>query len=162
MHAHTHTHIHTSNLSNPHCIQQLFPVGNFTSGNILFGTFGLPDSYTKREVKLTLLTEKWTELKTICSRCEHSAFGICCLAPKHIPCFQWHGHQNRLETYAVEKSPLTKCVHVHKGKTEWKYQKKSIAGGLVCRLSGAQSTRLEWSVWGSCSTEKQVCTVFMN
>ena len=40
--------------------------------------------------------------------------------------------------------------------------RKSVAGGLVSKLSGIQSSRQERSSWGSSSTEKWVCTVFMN
>ena len=35
---------------------------------------------------------------------------------------------------------------------EWKYRKKSVGGGLVCKLSGVQSSSQERSSRGSCST----------
>ena len=34
-------------------------------------------------------------------------------------------------------------VRAHRGDKEWKYQKKSVAGGLVCKLARVQSGRAE-------------------
>ena len=45
---------------------------------------------------------------------------------------------------------------------ELKYQKKSVAGGLVCKLSGVQSSRQERQRRGCCGTGKLICTVFVN
>ena len=45
---------------------------------------------------------------------------------------------------------------------EWNYQKKSVAGTLVCKLSGVQSSTQKRSSWGGRSTEKRVCIVFVN
>ena len=40
--------------------------------------------------------------------------------------------------YSIRKISLSKRVRAHR---EWKMQKKSVAGGLVCKLSGVQSSR---------------------
>ena len=56
---------------------------------------------------------------------------------------------------------LTKRVRAcaQKEDRERTYQKKSVAGGMVCKLSGVQPSRQERSSWDSWSTEKWVSTV---
>ena len=64
---------------------------------------------------------------------------------------------------SIGKRSLTKPVCAPGKGRKWKYQNNlSTAGSFVRKLSGVWSSRHERSSWGSCITEKRVCTVFVN
>ena len=62
---------------------------------------------------------------------------------------------------SISKRSQAKRMWAYRGKREWKHEKNT-DGGLVCNLSGVQSSRQELSYWGSCSKEKRICTGFIN
>ena len=64
--------------------------------------------------------------------------------------------------HSIRKWPLTKWVCVYRGKTEWKYQKMSVVGGLASHWPEVQSSSQDLCGWGNYNREKRVCTVFIN
>ena len=72
------------------------------------------------------------------------------------------GDYSRWTVQQKKKISYQLRVYRQREDREWKYQKKSVASGLIYKLWGVQSSIWEQPSWGSCSTEKQVCTVFVN